>query len=197
MQFPFFPVALLLGVALVGGANAGEADVRTIHGWVERIEILPEGISLKAKMDTGATTSSLNALNKERFERDGERWIAFDIIDPEDADNTVRVERPITRHVRIVRHDGEFQRRPVVAIALCIGPHYREEEMSLIDRTQLNYQALVGRNHMNGIILVDSSETFLHRPRCAVDADDAAEPEEHDEPADHDEPDDPGSDSGA
>jgi len=193
MHFPLLRVTLLLVVAFAGGANAGDVDVRTIHGWVERIEILPEGISLKAKLDTGATTSSLNALNKARFERDGEQWIAFDIIDPENADNTVRVERPVTRNVRIVRHDGGFQRRPVVSIGLCIGPHYRDAEMSLIDRTHLNYQALVGRNHMNGIILVDSAETFLHSPRCAVDAD---SPTERDSEHRGESPD-PGSDPGA
>jgi hypothetical protein len=188
MRFPFFFAAVLLGLACAVGAKAGEPDVRTIHGWVERIEILPEGISLKAKMDTGATTSSLNALNKQTFRRDGKRWIAFDVIDPDDADNTVRIERPITRHVRIVRHDGELQRRPVVSIGLCIGPHYREEEMSLIDRTQLNYQALVGRNHMSGIILVDSAETFLQRPACTPDADVDADPDsgDGDAPADSD-----------
>jgi len=186
MHFPFFPVAVLLSVALAVGVNASEPDVRTIHGWVERIEILPEGVSLKAKLDTGATTSSLNALNKKPFRRDGQRWIAFDIIDPEDENNTVRIERPITRHVRIVRHDGSFQRRPVVSIGLCIGPHYRNEEMSLIDRTQLNYQALVGRNHMRGIILVDSTETFLQRPRCAPDTGGATDPDSdgRDAPAD-------------
>jgi hypothetical protein len=192
MRLLFFTVAVLFGLALLVGAKAGEPDVRTIHGWVERIEILPEGISLKAKMDTGATTSSLNALNKQTFRRDGKRWIAFDIIDPEDAENTVRIERPITRHVRIARHDGAFQRRPVVSIGLCIGPHYREEEMSLIDRTELNYQALVGRNHMAGIILVDSAETFLHRPRCASDpdgmgdrhADESGEPTDSDHDSD-------------
>ncbi len=190
MRFPFFPIALLLGVALAGSITAEEDHVRTIHGWVERIEILPEGISLKAKLDTGATTSSLNALNRERFERNGERWIAFDIIDPEDADNSVRLERPITRNVRILQHDGGFQRRPVVSIGLCIGPHYREEEVSLVDRTHLNYQALVGRNHLGGIILVDSAETFLHSPGCPPDADSAVDPdtEAHGGPAD------PGSD---
>jgi hypothetical protein len=188
MRFPLSSAAVLLGLALVVGANAGEPDVRTIHGWVERIEILPEGISLKAKLDTGATTSSLNALNKQPFRRDGKRWIAFDIIDPEDAGNNVRIERPIARHVRIVMHDGDFQRRPVVSIGLCIGSHYREEEVSLIDRTELTYQALVGRNHMAGIILVDSAETFLHRPRCAPDSGETAAPDvdPHGEPIDSD-----------
>ncbi|AHE97311.1 hypothetical protein THITH_02405 [Thioalkalivibrio paradoxus ARh 1] len=158
--------AVLLPALMATAAVAKEPETRTIHGWVERIQILPEGIPLKTKMDTGATTSSLNALNKEKFERDGERWIAFDIIDPEDPDGKVRIERRITRFVRIIRHDGEHQRRPVVSVGLCMGTHYREEEMSLIDRTELNYQALVGRNHMKGIILVDPAATFIQPPRC-------------------------------
>lgn len=161
-------VLLLLLFVASSGLAADEPETRSIFGWVERVEILPEGIQLKAKMDTGATTSSLNALNKERFRRDGERWIAFDIIDSETPDKTVRLERRITRHVRIVRHDGQHQRRPVVKIGLCMGSIYREEEMSLIDRTELNYQALVGRNHMAGVIVVDPAETFTQSPRCEL-----------------------------
>lgn len=166
-HFALRTAALLLGLVLAKTAVPDEVAVRSIHGWVERVEIWPENISLKAKMDTGATTSSLNALNKAYFERDGERWIAFDIIDPEDAETTVRIERPVSRYVRIVRHDGTLQRRPVVRITLCMGGYLREEEINLIDRTQLNYQVLVGRNHMRGIILVDPAETFLQPPRCS------------------------------
>jgi hypothetical protein len=168
MPLPLFRAAALLFSLLIATPHlaADEPDTRSIFGWVERIEILPEGIPLKAKMDTGATTSSLNALNKEYFRRDGKRWVAFDIIDPQNPDNSVRLERRITRYVRIIRHDGDRQRRPVVTIALCMGDIYREEEMNLVDRTELNYQALVGRNHMAGVIVVDPAETFMQRPRC-------------------------------
>jgi hypothetical protein len=174
MEDPMYPhvlraAALLLTLSVASANLAGdEPEARSIFGWVERVEILPEGIPLKAKMDTGATTSSLNALNKERFRRDGERWIAFDIIDPATPDNKVRLERRITRYVRIVRHDGQHQRRPVVRIGLCMGSIYREEEMNLIDRTELNYQALVGRNHMAGVIVVDPAETFTQSPNCEL-----------------------------
>lgn len=170
---PLFRAAALLLSLLIATPHlaANEPETRSIFGWVERIEILPEGIPLKAKMDTGATTSSLNALNKEYFRRDGKRWVAFDIIDPENPDNTVRLERRITRYVRILRHDGDHQRRPVVTVGLCMGDIYREEEMNLVDRTELNYQALVGRNHMEGIILVDPAETFMRPPRCSLPGD--------------------------
>jgi hypothetical protein len=49
-----------------------------------------------------------------------------------------------------------------------MGSIYREEEMNLVDRTELNYQALVGRNHMAGVIVVDPAETFTQSPRCEL-----------------------------
>jgi hypothetical protein len=189
MHYPLLPalaalLLFLIPVQAPADTAQGRPTRQQIMGWVERVEIFPEGIQLKAKMDTGATISSLNALNKKIFERDGREWIAFDIIDPEDEQNTIRIEREIIRYVRIVRHDGNHQRRPVVRIGLCMGEVYREAEVSLIDRTQLTYQALVGRNHMQGAILVDSSRTCTQPPAC-VPPDLSAT----DEPSDEDTPD--------
>lgn len=174
-------MSALVGAMLAPVVGADEADgpenaQQTEHpeqmrilGWVENVALMPEGIVLEAKMDTGATTSSLNALNKETFERDGKEWIAFDMIDPNDESNMIRLEREITRHVRIIRHSGNHQRRPVVEMGLCMGDVYRKEEVSLIDRTALSYQLLVGRNHMAGAILLDSRDKYLQAPDCDLD----------------------------
>lgn len=78
----------------------------------------------------------------------------------------MRLERKIVRYVRIIRHDGEHQRRPVVRMGICMGQHYREADISLIDRTELTYQTLIGRNHMEGLILVDSGHKNLQALRC-------------------------------
>ncbi|MFP4080441.1 MAG: ATP-dependent zinc protease [Ectothiorhodospira sp.] len=137
-----------------------------ILGWVEWARLMPDDVRIKAKLDTGATTSSLNALDQETFERDGEEWIAFDILDPEDEDRRIRLEREITRHVRIVRHSGDHQRRPVVEMELCLGGRRLREEVNLVDRTELTYQLLVGRNHMEDAILVDPGETFVGDTPC-------------------------------
>lgn len=171
-------IAALLGALLTPMASADDdeepplpeaPEQMRILGWLENVALMPEGIVLKAKMDTGATTSSLNALNKETFERDGKEWIAFDIIDPDDKTNKIRLEREITRHVRIIRHSGNHQRRPVIEMGLCMGDVYRKKEISLIDRTELSYQLLVGRNHMAGAVLVDPKERYLQAPDCTLD----------------------------
>ncbi|MFP4244705.1 MAG: RimK/LysX family protein, partial [Ectothiorhodospira sp.] len=67
---------------------------------------------------------------------------------------------------RIVRHSGDHQRRPVVEMELCLGGLRLRDEVSLVDRTELTYQLLVGRNHMEGAILVDPGETFVGDTPC-------------------------------
>nr|WP_018866700.1 MULTISPECIES: ATP-dependent zinc protease [unclassified Thioalkalivibrio] len=162
---------MLLGLAfLAQSAVAHESGPSmAILGTVEDVQIVEEDVVLEARMDTGATSSSLNALNKERFEKDGEDWIRFEIIDPEDEDARITLERPIERIVRIRRHSGESQERPVVRMEFCIGNQLLTADTSLIDRTALTYQALIGRSHMAGHILVDSGEKHLRAPDCAAD----------------------------
>lgn len=167
-SIPRLLVLLAWGITAQAGTTDGKdpAGEMSIHGWIENVLIMPERIRLRAKMDTGATSSSLNALDKEIFERDGEEWIRFDVIDPEDEDQRIRLERRIVRYVRIIRHDGDHQRRPVVSMELCMGRHLRGADVSLVDRTELSYQVLIGRNHMKDMILVDSGRKDLQPPRC-------------------------------
>ncbi|WP_026340610.1 RimK/LysX family protein [Thioalkalivibrio sp. ALJT] len=159
---------MLLGIALLTQAAAAHAAAASmsILGAVENVRIVQEDVVLEARMDTGATSSSLNALNKERFKKDGEDWIRFEIIDPDDETARITLERPIERIVRIRRHSGESQERPVVRMEFCMGGLRLAADTSLIDRTALTYQALIGRSHMAGHILVDSGAEHLLAPDC-------------------------------
>ncbi len=146
-------------------ANA-DIETRVIFGWVEKIRLEADGIELKAKLDTGANTSSINAEDIEVFRRDGERWVAFSIIDPESG-KAIRYERPRTRAVRIRRGDGTFDRRQVVEMRVCFGTYLRTFEITLADRSELTYPMLIGRNALEGLALVDPAETFLQDYDCA------------------------------
>ncbi len=138
-----------------------------IFGWVERVEILDGKFSMKAKMDTGAATSSLDATDIQRFRRGGERFVRFTVTDDDSGQSAV-LEKPLVRNVRIVRHSGQHQRRPVIELPVCFGPFYRIVEFTLIDRSNFIYPVLIGRSTLEGAALIDSGQTFLNYPDCEL-----------------------------
>jgi len=138
---------------------------KTVFGHVERVIISDQGFSLKARLDTGAETTSLDAHNIRRFRRKDARYVRFDVIDPETGE-FVTLERPLLRNVRIRQHSGPPVRRPVVKMWLCIGPLVHEVEVNLTPRTEFLYPLLIGRSAMRGTIVVDPELAFTHRPEC-------------------------------
>ena len=133
-------------------------------GWVEKVRIYPGDLVLKAKIDSGAETSSLNCGCTNLIERDGEKWVSFTITNYKG--DTVRLERKLERITRIKRHFGEAQERFVIKLGVCLGSVYKETDVNLIDRTGLNYQMLIGRSFLEDSHLIDPSVTFTLQPDC-------------------------------
>jgi hypothetical protein len=161
--------AVLLAVAAVAALCPGDATARerskTIFGYVERVIISDQGFTLKAKLDSGAETTSLDARNIQRFRRGGERYVRFEVPDPETG-QMVTLERPLARTVRIRQHNGPPIQRPVVKMWLCIGHLMQRVEVNLTPRTDFIYPLLIGRSAMRGAIIIDPELTFTSRPRC-------------------------------
>ena len=97
----------ILLLALAVPAAGGEAQ---IFGWAEPVILEEAGYRLEAKLDTGADTSSLDAIDIRRFRRKGKSYVRFTVEDHDEGE-TIRLERPLLRRVRIKRHDGDSQRR--------------------------------------------------------------------------------------
>jgi hypothetical protein len=137
------------------------------RGWLEEVSVGGGKLRLKAKLDTGAKTSSVTATEITELRRDGRDWVRFRIHDADEADRGHLVlERPVTRWVKIKRHSGEAARRPVVELDLCLGTTSRSVEVSLTDRSGFNYPVLLGRNFLAGTALVDAARTYTVKPRC-------------------------------
>lgn len=107
-----------------------------IVGWVEKAKIPGVEKEIKVKLDTGATTTSLNAeileQPKEKSELGGN--IKFRFLDGEG--NKEVFERPIVRWVQIKSREGADIRRPVVRMKLCVAGRWIEEEVNLADRDE-------------------------------------------------------------
>ncbi|MDJ0669213.1 MAG: RimK/LysX family protein [Desulfobacterales bacterium] len=125
-----------------------------IIGEVEPVTIVKAGLTLPARIDTGATTSSLDARDIERFERDGKKWVRFILLDRRSG-KKVKVEGRLTRTVEITRHGTDPQYRPVVKLKAILGQAELYREFSLTDRSAFTYPVLIGRNFLQGEFIVD------------------------------------------
>lgn len=144
-----------------------KAKLRTLHdkqivGRIEYITINETGLAIKGRIDTGAKTSSLNALDLTSFERDGKKWVRFAVINPNN-DEKVYLERKVKRFVRIKQMVTENQRRPVVEMTLRLGQVEESVEVSLTDRSHYVYQLLLGRNFLLDRMLVDVSQKYTQK----------------------------------
>ncbi|NWC82164.1 ATP-dependent zinc protease [Pseudomonas putida] len=142
-----------------------------VFGWVEEGLIQPENIAVKIKLDTGALTSSMDAKDLEYFEKDGDKWVRFNVEVKDSKSGKLTnssFERKVIRSVK-VRGAGGAETRPVVTMRMCIGTRLYEEEFSLKDRGKMNYPVLIGRRTLQSLGAVDASRTFTMEPRCSKD----------------------------
>ena len=126
-----------------------------IIGEVEPIYFPPMKTPFAARIDTGAEQSAIDADNIKYFERDGEKWVAFSLINRQSGE-THRFEKEIDRHISIKRiHLTE--KRPMVTMDVKFGKETFTATFSLAKRDKFEYQALVGRNILTGRAIVDTS----------------------------------------
>ena len=133
-----------------------------LMGEVEQVAVTHPDLILDARIDTGATTTSLGVTNSETMERRGSTWVRFSIIDPSNGREQA-FERPLVRQAYIKRHQGAAEPRPVVSLPLSVGSLCRSVEVTLANREQFQYPLLVGRNFLQGHALVDVSRRFVAR----------------------------------
>ncbi len=177
----YFLIACALTLTTVAPAHASEeagSRVPETLGFVEWVVMKDTNLRLKARLDTGAKTSSLHAVNVEEFTRDDQRWVSFQLPlgDHEDQptegklkheDVVLEFERPVKRTVLIKRKGAPSQRRYVVEMEFCIAGTIHKTEFSLTDRGKFSYPMLLGRRFMSDDnILVDSSDSFLAKNEC-------------------------------
>lgn len=148
---------------------SSEQQTKTV-GWIEKARIAGVDREIKAKLDTGATTTSINAEILEKPDEDSESggMIKFRFTNGEGVKQDF--ELPIVRWVRIESRKADYIKRPVVRMKLCVAGQWIEEEVNLAERDDFNYPVLIGRNMLKkGNLAVDSSKTFTADPSCPTE----------------------------
>lgn len=167
-------LVVVLGVCLSGcqlsnsqASNELSSPPSQTVGWIEKTRISGLDSDTEAKLDTGATKTSINAEILEKPEDTSESggMIRFRFSDKDGASKVY--ELPIVEWVRIKDGDGGFFRRPVVTMQICIAGRWIEGKVNLADRKQFDYSVLIGRNMLKkGALIIDSAETNTTPSNC-------------------------------
>jgi len=140
--------------------NLKTADGKLIQGEEEWMYIKAINHNVKARIDTGATTSSISAIDIEMFERDGKDWVKFKLA--HNDKETKEFELPVVRIVTIRQSSTEERTdRPVIDAWVQIGDLKTKTEFTLNDRTHMTYPVLLGRTFFRDVAVVDVSKKFV------------------------------------
>ncbi|WED22758.1 ATP-dependent zinc protease [Vibrio sp. JC009] len=132
-------------------------------GSVEAVNVATLKQTFSARIDTGATTSSINALDIQEFEREGKKWVKFHIVSEKERTDDSLIEAPVVRYTSIRQSSSKKSiKRPVVELWLKLGKLHEKVPFSLADRSHMTYPVLLGRDFLKDIALVDVSGTYLY-----------------------------------
>ncbi|PKH05641.1 ATP-dependent zinc protease [Moritella sp. Urea-trap-13] len=124
--------------------------------------------NFKSRVDTGATTSSLNATDIVKFERDGRDWVKFNLSHKDDNE-VFPIEAPVVRTVKIRQTNAtKALERYVVSIPVELGSIKTETEFTLADRSRMIFPILLGRTFLKDIAIVDVAQKYTQPKNKSV-----------------------------
>lgn len=145
--------------------NQSPRDQKITVGGIEQVILLPWGMRVPARIDTGAATSSLDAREIKASKKDQE--VEFKLPSQYGG-------YPVRRHIvawqTVKSSNGQSERRPVVQMEICIGPRRITTDVTLNDRSRMEFPLLIGRNTLTGVFLVDVTVQNGAPPEWAGDA---------------------------
>lgn len=135
----------------------------TVLGWREWVALPDLKVKkIKAKIDTGARTSSLHAFDLKKFRRGRQTWVSF-IIHPlqRNTRKEITVKAKVIEERRVKSSNGEWTLRPVVRTDVEVEGRRWPIELTLINRDEMGFRMLLGREAIRGKFAVDPGRSFV------------------------------------
>jgi hypothetical protein len=139
---------------------------RLVIGWREWVALpklqLP---AIKAKVDTGAKTSSLHAFEIHAFQDRGELKVRFKVHPLQGRrDVVVTCVAPVVDYRTVSDSGGHREKRYVIETELAIGELRLPIEITLANRETMSHRMLLGRSAMQAFMIEPSHSYLLGKP---------------------------------
>ncbi|MEP7041762.1 MAG: RimK/LysX family protein [Dokdonella sp.] len=140
-------------------------------GWREWVALPALGIAtIKAKLDTGARSSSLHVEALETFRQDGAQHVRFLLRPRRRGTRLVACQAPILDRRPVTDSGGHRSERWFVEIEVALAGSRFMTAINLTDRRAMLFPLLLGRSALCGRFSVDAalSYTSPRPPRAAT-----------------------------
>ncbi len=136
---------------------------RIVLGWRDWLALPALGITaIRAKVDTGARSSSLHVDGQWRFTEGGAPWAGFRINTGVVGGQVLEASAPVFDEREVTDSGGNRTRRVFLRTPLKLAGIEREIEINLTDRRGMLFPMLLGRTALARAFMVDPARSFLH-----------------------------------
>ena len=134
-----------------------------IIGWKEWIGLPDLGIpAVKAKIDTGARTSSLHVFNLEEFVANNRRMVRFGIHPLQRRKDILRYcEAPVLEKRRVKDSGGHIEKRYVIRTTAVMGAVSWPIDITLTNRDPMLFRMLLGRKAVENRFLLNPGRSYM------------------------------------
>jgi hypothetical protein len=132
-------------------------------GWREWLALPEFSIpAIKAKIDTGARSSSLHVVDIQVFERAARPFVRCRILPLQRSERDARqIERELVGFRTVRSSNGQASHRPVIVTEVRWQNIAWPVELTLTDRSCMRFRLLLGRKAIQGLFVVDPGHSYL------------------------------------
>ena len=132
-----------------------------VLGWRERLALPELGIGLlKAKLDTGARSSSLHVDTLETFQSHGDTWLRFTLSIRRRHPFEISCEAPALDRRVVTDTGGRRTERWFIRTQVTLAGQSFSVDVNLTDRRHMLFPLLLGRSALMGRFTVDPALSY-------------------------------------
>lgn len=134
---------------------------KLVIGWREWVSLPDLGVEwVKAKIDTGAKSSSIHAWDIDVDERASE--VRFNLCPRQDDESfVIAATAALVEHREVRSSNGEVDVRPVIRTHALVRGHAYDIDLTLSNRDEMGFRMLLGRSAIRRRFLVDAGKSFV------------------------------------